>query len=110
MAPTKGRRSGRFTITGSCLAGSLLRFVLAEEWEIARYAASLIRVEYQEKRIATDLDRERGKAFTLSDEAMSLAKPRGDAGKALAASKARHEAEYFIPSSITIRWSFMRRR
>ncbi len=80
-------------------SGQPIALVLAEEWEIARYAASLIRVEYQDEAHATDLDRERGKAFTLTGDAfaMSLAKPRGDAGKALAATKARHEAEYFIP-------------
>lgn len=80
-------------------SGQPIALVLADEWEIARYAASLIRLEYQDEAHVTDINRERGKAFTLAGDAfaMSLAKPRGDAGKALAATKAHHEAEYFIP-------------
>ncbi len=41
---------------------------------------------------------------------MSLAKPRGDAAKAFAASEVRHEAEYSSRPSITIRWSFTLRQ
>ena len=32
-----------------------IALVLAEEWEIARYAASLVRVEYEADAFATDL-------------------------------------------------------
>jgi xanthine dehydrogenase YagR molybdenum-binding subunit len=73
--------------------------VVAEEWEIARFAASLVRVIYEEEAHVTGLFSERERAFTLSGEAfaMSLTKPRGDAGKAFAASEVRHEADYYIP-------------
>jgi len=66
--------------------------VLAEEWEVALFAATLIRVEYEEQLHVSDLHAERAKAFTMEKPE----KPRGDAAKAYAASEVRHEAEYFI--------------
>ncbi|MGA7324878.1 MAG: xanthine dehydrogenase family protein molybdopterin-binding subunit, partial [Rhodomicrobium sp.] len=80
-------------------SGQPIALVLAEEWETARFAASLVTVDYEEQTPATDLYRQRSDAFTLEGEAfaMSLAKPRGDAGKAFAASNVRHQADYFIP-------------
>ncbi|MGC2601891.1 MAG: xanthine dehydrogenase family protein molybdopterin-binding subunit [Rhodomicrobium sp.] len=80
-------------------SGQPVALVLAEEWETARFAASLVRVTYGEEPHATDLFARRGEAFELAGEefAMSLAKPRGDALKALARSQVRHEAEYYIP-------------
>ncbi len=80
-------------------SGQPVALVLAEEWEIARFAASLVRVDYERHAYVTDLQRQRDKAFLLEGEAfaMSLAKPRGDAAKALAASEVRHEGEYQIP-------------
>ncbi len=70
-----------------------IALVLAEEWEIARFAASLVRVDYKPEPFATDLFAERGKAVTVEKPE----KPRGKADKALAAAAVRHEAEYFIP-------------
>jgi xanthine dehydrogenase YagR molybdenum-binding subunit len=73
--------------------------VLAEEWEIARFAASLVRVQYEEEAHVTDLYRQRNEAFALADESFALtpAKPRGDATKAFAAAEVRHQGEYYIP-------------
>jgi xanthine dehydrogenase YagR molybdenum-binding subunit len=73
--------------------GQPVALVLAEEWEIARYAASLVRVEYEPEGHATDLQAQRSKAFVIEKPE----KPRGDAGKAYAAAAVRHEAEYFVP-------------
>jgi len=70
-----------------------IALVLAEEWEIARFAASLVRVDYKPEPFATDLFAERGTAVTVEKPE----KPRGKADKALAAAAVRHEAEYFIP-------------
>ena len=67
--------------------------VLAEEWEIARFAASLVRVEYEEEPHVTDLKTQRGEASGIKPPA----KPRGDAEKAYAAAEVRHEAEYWQP-------------
>jgi xanthine dehydrogenase YagR molybdenum-binding subunit len=68
--------------------------VLAEEWEIARFAASLVHVEYKREDFATDLHTRLDDAF-LVDKPQ---KPRGKADKAYAAADVRHEAEYFIPT------------
>jgi len=70
-----------------------IALVLAEEWEIARFAASLVRVEYEQEAFATDIFAERDKAVKVEKPE----KPRGKADKALAAAPVRHQAEYFIP-------------
>ena len=80
-------------------SGQPIALVLAETWEAARFAASLVRVDYREEKPTTDLFQQRAEAFTLAGDAfaMSLANPRGDAASAFAASDVRHEADYFVP-------------
>ncbi len=80
-------------------SGQPIALVLAEDWETARFAASLVSVDYHEEPHATDIFEQRGNAFTLEGEAFawSLANPRGDAANALAAAEVRHEADYFVP-------------
>ena len=75
-------------------SGQPIALVLAEEWEIARYAASLVRIEYEEQAFVTDLDQQRDQAFAVAKPD----KPHGDAGRAFIAAEVRHEAEYFIPT------------
>jgi xanthine dehydrogenase YagR molybdenum-binding subunit len=67
--------------------------VLAQEWEIASFAASLVEVDYEVAAHVTDLHAERDNSFVVEKPA----KPRGDAAQAYAASEIKHEAEYFIP-------------
>ncbi len=74
-------------------SGQPIALVLAEEWEIARFAATLVRVEYDVAPFVTDLHVERERAFAVEQPH----KPRGDADNAHAAAAVRHEAEYFIP-------------
>jgi xanthine dehydrogenase YagR molybdenum-binding subunit len=74
-------------------SGQPIALVLAEEWEIARFAASLVRVEYRKQAHGTDLNARRGKAFAVENPE----KPRGNADRGYAASAVRHEAEYYIP-------------
>jgi xanthine dehydrogenase YagR molybdenum-binding subunit len=74
--------------------GQPIALVLAQDWETARYAASLVHVEYQADGFATDLHAERDKAFAVEKPE----KPRGDAAKAFAAARVRHEGEYFVPT------------
>ena len=74
--------------------GQPIALVLAEEWEIARFAASLLRIEYKKSDFVTDLHAQRDKAFVVEKPE----KTRGTADKAYAASAVRHEAEYFIPT------------
>jgi xanthine dehydrogenase YagR molybdenum-binding subunit len=71
-----------------------IALVLAEEWEIARFAASLVRVDYKPEPFTTDLFAERDNAVKVEKPE----RPRGKAEKAFAAAAVRHEADYFIPS------------
>jgi xanthine dehydrogenase YagR molybdenum-binding subunit len=75
-------------------SGQPIALVLAEEWAVARYAASLVRIEYEQQPFVTDLHKERDRAFGVKKPE----KPRGDAEKAYAAADVRHEADYFIPT------------
>jgi xanthine dehydrogenase YagR molybdenum-binding subunit len=70
-----------------------IALLLAEDWETASFAASLVRVEYRRDAFTTDLREQRDKAVVVEQPA----KPRGNAAKAYAAAAVRHEAEYFIP-------------
>jgi xanthine dehydrogenase YagR molybdenum-binding subunit len=72
-------------------SGQPVALVLAEEWEIAHYAATLVRVEYDEEPHATDIFADRAQAY----EYKKPAKPRGNAEKAFAAAEVQHDAEYF---------------
>lgn len=74
--------------------GQPIALVLAEHWETAKFAATLVQVEYEQQGFATDLESERGNAI----EKDKPHKPRGDAGAALAGAAVRHEAEYVIPT------------
>src|SRR6266404_3030075 len=75
-------------------SGQPIALVLAEELEVARYAATLVRIEYEKQAFVTDLRQERDRAFVVKKPE----KPRGDAEKAYALADVRHEAEYFIPT------------
>src|SRR5215831_5938880 len=80
-------------------SGQPIALVLAEEPEIARFAASLIRVEYAAEPHATDLFAHLDQGFELSEDTFALtpAKPRGDAPKAFAQAEVGHRGEYFVP-------------
>jgi xanthine dehydrogenase YagR molybdenum-binding subunit len=76
-----------------------IALVVAEEWEIARFASSLVRVEYDEEAHVTDMHRRRNDAVALKpgETPLSPPKARGKAEQALASAKVRHEAEYYVP-------------
>jgi xanthine dehydrogenase YagR molybdenum-binding subunit len=94
VAPDKGSPFRPLYDDKVLFNGQPVALVLAEEWEIARYAASLVRVEYQKDAFATDLYSRRDQAVVVKKPE----KPRGNAAKAFAAAEVRHEAEYFIPT------------
>jgi xanthine dehydrogenase YagR molybdenum-binding subunit len=74
-------------------AGQPVAFVLAQEVETARFAASLIKVEYDAEVHATDL-------YTELDHAFIVEKPwkdRVDAAAAFTSAPVKVVAEYFIP-------------
>ena len=84
-------------------SGQPIALVVAEEQEIARFAASLVRVEYDKEAHITDLHRQRNMAFALKSPANPAENPyappksRGTAEPAFAAADVRHTAEYFVP-------------
>jgi len=80
-------------------SGQPVALVVAEQAEIARFAASLVRIEYEEEAHVTDLQRQHDNAFALKpgDDPFGPPKPRGDAKRALAAAGVRHEGEYHVP-------------
>ena len=73
--------------------GQPIALVLAEDSETARFAATLVHIDYEEETHATDLHARIDKAHVVEKPD----KPRGNAAKAYAASAVRHEGEYFIP-------------
>jgi xanthine dehydrogenase YagR molybdenum-binding subunit len=74
-------------------SGQPVALVLAEDWETAKFAALLVRVEYQEEAHVTDLHQRLDQAKPID----TPPKPRGKADKALAAAEVRHVGEYTIP-------------
>ncbi|KRP89090.1 aldehyde oxidase [Bradyrhizobium yuanmingense] len=74
--------------------GQPIALVVAEDWEIAKFAATRVRVEYEQEAFSTDLESERGKAEKVDQPH----KPRGDAAAALTRAAVRHEADYVIPT------------
>ncbi|WP_425995086.1 xanthine dehydrogenase family protein molybdopterin-binding subunit [Afipia sp. DC4300-2b1] len=94
VAPEEGRPFRPLYDDQIWFNGQPIALVLAEEWEIARYAASLIRVNYEARSFATDLRVKLDAATTVDRPA----KPRGDAAKAFAAAEVRHQADYYIPT------------
>jgi len=83
--------------------GQPIALVVAETSEVARFAASLVRVEYEREAHVTDVFTQRDAAIPIKPatnpmEAMfTPPRPRGTADAALAAAAVRHEGEYFVP-------------
>ena len=97
-SPLRPLYDGRIWFSGQPVA-----LVLAEEPEIARFAASLVRVEYDGEEHVTDLHRQRDAAVALESPAnppenpFAPPRPRGAAEQAFAAAEVRHRAEYYSP-------------
>ncbi|WP_407155978.1 xanthine dehydrogenase family protein molybdopterin-binding subunit [Bradyrhizobium sp. STM 3557] len=68
--------------------------VVAEDEDTARFAATLVDINYQAESFATDLQAHREEAIKVDKPV----KPRGDAVKALAGAPVRHDAEYVVPA------------
>jgi xanthine dehydrogenase YagR molybdenum-binding subunit len=81
-------------------SGQPVALVVAEEPEIARFAAALLRVDYEEQPYVTDLHRRRDEATASAKPGESMfgpPAPRGDTGRALASAQVRHRGEYSVP-------------
>jgi xanthine dehydrogenase YagR molybdenum-binding subunit len=77
--------------------------VVAETSEVARFAASLVRVEYEKEAQVTDVYRQRDAAIPIKpptnpiEALFTPPKPRGMPEQALAAAPVRHQGEYYVP-------------
>jgi xanthine dehydrogenase YagR molybdenum-binding subunit len=84
-------------------SGQPIALVVAETSEIARSAASLIRVEYETEAHVTDIHRQRDAATPVKPPSNPIEalftppKQRGTPEEALAAAAVRHQGEYYVP-------------
>src|SRR5262249_54619389 len=83
--------------------GQPIALVVAETPEIARFAASQVRVDYEQEAHVTDIHAQRDRGVppppaTNPTEALFMPpKTRGTPDQALAAAAVRHEGEYYVP-------------
>jgi xanthine dehydrogenase YagR molybdenum-binding subunit len=70
--------------------------VVAETLELARYAATLVRVEYERSPHATDLQAQRGAAYEPKPRT-PVPHPRGDADRALAQASVQIDVQSMVP-------------
>ncbi|MFC6998864.1 xanthine dehydrogenase family protein molybdopterin-binding subunit [Rufibacter roseus] len=76
-----------------------IALVVAESFELARYAAMLVKVEYEQEPHDTNFEANLPKAYKPKKyKATPPPDPRGDAAAALASATAKVEAEYAHPS------------
>ncbi|HEY8125213.1 MAG TPA: xanthine dehydrogenase family protein molybdopterin-binding subunit [Methylocystis sp.] len=80
-------------------SGQPVALVIAEELEIARFAASLVDIEYETEKTTTDLDTQIDKAFAPSEKRMPGWDPpaRGDVDSALSRAPNLIQKEYRTP-------------
>jgi xanthine dehydrogenase YagR molybdenum-binding subunit len=74
--------------------------VVADSFELARYAASLVRVEYDRNAHVTDLNAVRAQAYPAkpNEPRPPIPRRRGDANTALANAAAQVDVEYQLPA------------
>ena len=80
-------------------SGQPVALVVAETFELARYAATLVRIQYEREAHATDLEKQCTEAYAPTErKGIELVPaPRGNVEHALATAAARVEAEYRVP-------------
>jgi xanthine dehydrogenase YagR molybdenum-binding subunit len=78
-------------------SGQPIALVVAEEFEIARFAASLVRVEYQSEAHVTNFEAQRRRAKESKQDEVPARVRRGNATRALERAAVRIEAEYRMP-------------
>jgi xanthine dehydrogenase YagR molybdenum-binding subunit len=91
-SPFRPLYDGRIRFSGQPVA-----LVVAETLELARHAASLVRVEYERAPHATDLEAQRGAAYEPKPRA-PVPHPRGDADRALAQASVRIDVQSLVPA------------
>jgi xanthine dehydrogenase YagR molybdenum-binding subunit len=78
-----------------------IALALADSFELARHAASLVRIEYERHAHATDLDATRVRAYVPPKWRPALGPPpgpRGDAAAAFSRAAVQFEAEFRVPA------------
>lgn len=75
-----------------------IALVVADTFELARYAASLVEVTYETETPVTEVKARKAEAYTPKEYKSAEPSPRGDAQKGLAESAIKMEAEYFHSS------------
>jgi xanthine dehydrogenase YagR molybdenum-binding subunit len=84
-------------------SGQPIALVVAEDPDIARFAASLVQVDYEKDPYVTDVYRQRDAATPVRSPSNPIEalftppKPRGSAEQALASAAVRHAGEYYVP-------------
>jgi xanthine dehydrogenase YagR molybdenum-binding subunit len=78
-------------------SGQPVALVVAEDPETARFAASLVRIDYDQRTHTTDLEENRGRARAVKENGESHSHRRGNATRAFDHSPVRIEAEYRMP-------------
>jgi xanthine dehydrogenase YagR molybdenum-binding subunit len=97
-SPFRPLRDNKIVFNGQPIA-----LVIAETSEIARFAASLVKVEYKEEAHVTDIFAARDAATPVKPPSNPIEalftppKPRGKPDEALATAAVRHEGEYYVP-------------
>jgi xanthine dehydrogenase YagR molybdenum-binding subunit len=97
-SPFRPLRDNKIVFNGQPIA-----LVIAETSEIARFAASLVQVEYEEEAHVTDIFAARDAATPVKPPSNPIEalftppKPRGKPDEALATAAVRHEGEYYVP-------------
>jgi len=77
-----------------CFSFQPIALVVAEEPEIARFAASLLHIEYKQEPHETDFEKQRGEAFVAKGDGESHSHKRGTAAKAFAGAPVKVDIEY----------------
>jgi xanthine dehydrogenase YagR molybdenum-binding subunit len=79
-------------------SGQPVALVVADEFEIARFAASLVRVEYEQEAHVTDFEAQRKRAaVSKHEDGPPPSRSRGNPAKAFVQAAVRVEAEYRMP-------------
>jgi xanthine dehydrogenase YagR molybdenum-binding subunit len=81
-------------------SGQPVALVVAEDWGLARHAATLVRVEYAPEEHATDLAIQRAEAYEPREKRSGVdppPSPRGDAAGTFRTAPVRVEGEYRVP-------------
>ncbi|MDB5648895.1 MAG: aldehyde oxidase [Hyphomicrobiales bacterium] len=103
VAPTTGSPYRPLYDNEIKFSGQPIALVVAETSEIARYAASLVEVEYKPEPHVTDIHQERKSAIPVEtpsspfDAHFTPPKMRGNPDEALEQAQVLHVGEYFVP-------------